>query len=246
MNLAAMPTSVDEQHLHRGHRDRLRSRFLEGGLDGFEDHQVLELLLFQVIPRGDTNPVAHRLIERFGSLAAVFDADPTDLATVDGVGKRAAAFLSMVPAVTRRYFHNRVAQERVQLTTSEAVAEYVVPLMAGRSEEVFYVLCLDTHCRAQYAALVSEGTVKDAHVHPRHVVEAALRHRAASVVLAHNHPTGEAKPSRHDHRLTETLIQAFDPLDVKVLDHIIVAGEEWYSFARNGYLDNSDTAGKTR
>lgn len=84
------------------------------------------------------------------------------------------------------------------------------------------------------------------HVHPRHVVEAALRHRAASVVLVHNHPTGEAKPSRHDHRLTETLIQAFDPLDVKVLDHIIVAGEEWYSFARNGYLDNSDTAGKTR
>ena len=241
-----MPAVSKQSNIHLGHRDRLRSRFLEEGLDGFEDHQVLELLLFQAIPRGDTNPIAHRLITRFGSLAAVLEADPTDLATVDGVGQRAAAFLSMIPAVTRRYFHDRVAGDRAQLATSEAVAEYVVPLMAGRSEEVFYVLCLDTQCRVQYAAVVSEGTVKDAHVHPRHVVEAALRHRAASVVLAHNHPAGTAKPSKHDHRLTETLVQALGPLEIRVLDHIIVAGEDWYSFARNGDLLGRASEGAKR
>lgn len=194
------------------------------------------MLLFHAIPRGDTNPIAHRLIERFGSLAAVLEADPADLATVAGVGARAAAFLSMIPAVTRRYFHDRVAGDRPRLADSEAVAGYVVPLMAGRSEEVFYVLCLDTHCRVRYAALIGEGTVKDAHVHPRHVIEAALRHRAASVVLAHNHPTGTAKPSKHDHRLTEALAQALAPLGIGLLDHVIVAGADWYSFARNGDL----------
>lgn len=225
-----------KQNPHKGHRERLRSRFLEEGLDGFEDHQILELLLFHVVPRGDTNPIAHRLIDRFGSFAAVLEADPCDLATVDGVGKQAAAFISMFPAVTRRYFHDRVAKGKSKLTTSEAVAEYIVPLMAGRSEEVFYVLCMDTHCRVRYPALISEGTVKDAHVHPRHVVEAALRHRAVSVVLAHNHPAGEPKPSRHDHKLTQTLIQVLSPLDIKVLDHLIVAGDQWYSFALNGDL----------
>jgi len=241
-----MSSSTEQSNVHLGHRDRLRSRFLEEGLDGFEDHQVLELLLFQAMPRGDTNPIAHRLIKRFGSLAAVLEADPSDLATVDGVGQRAAAFLSMIPAVTRRYFHDRVAKDRPQLTTSEAVADYVVPLMAGRSEEVFYVLCLDTHCRVLYAALLSEGTVKDARVHPRHVVEAALRHRAASVVLAHNHPTGTAKPSKHDRRLTETLAQTLGPLAIRILDHIIVAGEDWYSFARNGDLHDTVSEGAGR
>ncbi|NOY80670.1 MAG: DNA repair protein RadC [Kiritimatiellaeota bacterium] len=238
-----MSHSPEKENVHLGHRDRLRARFLEEGLDGFEDHQVLELLLFQAIPRGDTNPIAHRLIKRFGSFAAVLEADPTDLATVEGVGQRAAAFLSMIPAVTRRYFHDRVAQDRSQLTDSEAVAGYVVPLMAGRSEEVFYVLCLDTHCRVLYAALVGKGTVKDAHVHPRHVVEAALRHRASSVVLAHNHPTGTAKPSKHDYRLTEILARALGPLEIRILDHIIVAGEDWYSFARNGDLHGTVSEG---
>ncbi|MCK5805169.1 MAG: DNA repair protein RadC [Lentisphaeria bacterium] len=234
-----MPPASDKTSIHLGHRERLRARFLEDGLDGFEDHQVIELLLFHVIPRGDTNTIAHRLIQRFGSLAAVFEADPRDLAMVEGIGQRASAFISMIPQVTRRYFSDRVTRDRPQLTTTEAVADYILPLMAGRCEEVFYVLCLDTHCRMQYAALISEGTVKDAHVHPRHVVEAALRHRAASVVLAHNHPTGNAKPSRHDYRLTEKLAQVLGPLEIRILDHVIIAGEDWYSFARNGDLEST-------
>ena len=225
-------------NIHLGHRDRLRARFLEEGLDGFEQHQVLELLLFHVIPRGDTNCIAHCLIKRFGSLSAVLEADPKDLAMVEGIGETAAAFLSMIPQVTRRYFFDRVTRDRPQLTTTEAVADYLLPLMTGRSEEVFYVLCLDTHCRVQYASLISEGTVKDAHVHPRHVVEAVLRHRASSVVLAHNHPTGTAKPSKHDYRLTEKLVQALAPLEIRILDHLIVAGEDWYSFARSGDLES--------
>ena len=222
--------------IHQGHRERLRARFLANGLDGFEDHQVLELLLFQVIPRGDTNPIAHRLMCRFGTLSAVLEADPKDLASVEGVGTRAAAFLSLIPQVTRRYFHDRVSRDNPRLTSSEAVTEYVTPLMAGRPEEVFYVLCLDSGCRVVYPALIGEGTVKEAHLNPRHVVEEALRHRAASVVLAHNHPGGTAKPSNADHRLTALLVQALGAIGIAVLDHVIVAGERTYSFAREGVL----------
>jgi len=230
-----------ESSLHGGHRLRLRARFLDVGLDSFDDHQVLELLLFQVIPRGDTNPIAHRLMQRFGSLSAVLEADPKDIATVEGVGERAAAFLSLIPQVTRRYFHNRVTRDNPKLSSSEAVTEYVAPLMAGRPEEVFYVLCLDSHCRVLYPALIGEGTVKDAHVEPRHVVEATLRHRAASVVLAHNHPGGAAGPSNADHRLTALLVQTLGAIGIPVLDHVIVAGEQAYSFAREGALPKYTT-----
>jgi len=211
-------------------------RFLKEGLDSFEDHQVLELLLFQAVPRRDTNPIAHRLMQRFGSLSAVLETEAKNLAAIEGVGENAAAFLSMIPHITRRYFHDRVKHSRKPLNNSEAAAEYLVPLMAGRSEEVFYVICLDSQLRVLYPALISEGTVKDALVHPRHVAEAAVRHKAASVLLAHNHPAGSAKPSSHDHKLTRNLVQALGGIHVQVVDHIIVAGEQIYSFQREGTL----------
>jgi DNA repair protein RadC len=222
--------------LHTGHRGRLRARFLREGLDSFEDHQVLELLLFQAIPRSDTNPVAHRLMQRFGGLSKVLEADPKDLAAVDGVGSNAAAFLAMIPQVTRRYFLDRIKHSRKPLNTSEAAAEYLVPLMAGRSEEVFYVICLDSQLKVLYPVLISEGTVKDALVHPRHVVEAAIRHKAASVILAHNHPAGTIKPSTHDHRLTRNLVRALGAINIHVVDHVIIAGEQFYSFAMEGAM----------
>jgi len=231
-----MPKAGNAEGLHKGHRERLRARFLEGGLDDFEDHQILELLLFYVIPRLDTNPLAHRLMKRFGSLAAVLEADQKDLASVEGMGTNAAAFLVMMPLVTRRYFLDRVKHVRKPLNTSEAAAEYLIPLMAGRSEEVFYVICLDSQLRILYPALISEGTVKDAFVHPRRVVEAAVRHKAAAVILAHNHPAGTIRPSSQDQRITQRLVEALGSIDIKVVDHVIVAGEQYYSFAREGAL----------
>ncbi len=227
---------MKRENLHSGHRERLRKRFLEEGLDSFDDHQVLELLLFQVILRGDTNIISHRLMQRFGSLSAVLEADPEDIASVEGLGYKAAAFMAMIPQVTRRYYQDRVLLDRPKLSSSSAVAEYLIPLMAGRPEEVFYVLCLDTQCRVLYPALISEGTVKEAAVYPRHVVEVAIRHRAASVIFAHNHPAGTSTPSPQDHHLTKILVQALGPLDIKVLDHIIVASNNAYSFASEGVL----------
>jgi DNA repair protein RadC len=214
----------------------LRRRFVEEGLDAFEDHQVLELLLFFAIPRKDTNELAHLLLRRYGSLSGVLEADPVDLARTAGVGETAATLLSLAPSLSRRYAVDRTCQKRHALTTTEQAAEFLVPLMAGRTEEVFYVVCLDTQCRVIVPALVVEGLPDRAHIEPRRAVEVALRHKAHSVILAHNHPTGQAKPTTADHRVTLMLVSAFGAIGITVRDHLVVAGEDWYSFSRAGDL----------
>lgn len=222
--------------IHAGHRARLRSRFRAEGLEAFEDHQVLELLLFHAVPRRDTNPTAHLLLQRYGSLAAVLDADPLDLARTNGIGEGAATLLSLVPQLTARYLADRHRRKYTRLTTSEAAAALLSSLLAGRTEEAFFAVCLDTQCRVIVPALVAEGTVDHATVEPRKVVEAALRHKAHSVILGHNHPAGTARPSTADHQATSRLVAALAAVGVPVRDHLIVAGNEWFSFARAGDL----------
>ncbi len=229
-------SSSTEENLNLGHRQRLRQRARRDSLDGFDDHQVLELVLFYAIPRADTNRIAHRLIQRFGSLSAVLEADYADLMQIKGIGEQAAVLIHLLPQLTRRYFVDRITRDKPTLNTPDKVDEYIKPLMAGRPEEVFYLLCLDSQCRVVHPALISRGTVKDAYVHPRKVAEAALRHNAASVILAHNHPGGGAHPSAQDHRLTHQLVQALGALDIPVLDHLIVADDLSYSFAAHGEL----------
>ncbi len=237
-----MPTGDTEKNLHGGHRNRLRRRFQTEGLDSFEDHQILELMLFYALPRRDTNELAHLLLRRYGSLANVLEADPADLAKTDGIGEVAATLLSLIPPLTRRYLVDRTSQPRHQLSSTERAAEFLVPLMAGRSEEVFYVVCLDTQCRVIVPAIVSEGSIDRANVEPRAVVEVALRHRAHSVILSHNHPTGTPRPTTADHRVTRTLVGALGAIGIAVRDHIIVAGEEWFSFVQAGELPKQETS----
>lgn len=231
-----MENESKKKVLHQGHRDRLRKRFLREGLEFFEDHQVLELLLFNALPRQDTNKIAHLLLQRFGSFSAVLDADARDLASIPGMGEAASAFLAFIPALTRRYLHDSATREKVSLIDPERISRYLVPLMAGRVEEVFYVICLDNRCRLIFPALISRGTVTEALIHPRQVVETILRHKSSNVVLAHNHPSGILKPSQSDINLTTLLQRLFIPIGVCLLDHIIVAREETISMASMGYL----------
>lgn len=223
--------------LHMGHRERLRNRFLNEGLDGFEEHQVLELLLFHVIPRRDTNQLAHLLLQRFGSLSAVLECNAKDLQAVPGIGQQAAFFLALIPPLTRRYLNSRRNREKPTLDHPSRCRQYIIPLMAGRTEEVFYVLSLDNQCRLLFADPVSQGTVNEAYIHPRVVVETVLRHKATRVILAHNHPTGSLKPSSSDLQITRTLVQALAAIGVLVLDHLIVGGDSALSFAEEGLLN---------
>ena len=221
--------------LHEGHRKRVRDRYLSEGLDAFEDHQVLELLLYYCIPRRDTNELAHRMIKQFGSLAGLFEAKPKDISEKCGVSENTAILVSLIPSLARRYNTVKLG-DRPLLNTSSKAGEYAVSLFAGRTYEVFYAICLNSQNRVNYAALVQEGTLTEAPVYPRLVVEAVLCHKASSVILAHNHPGGSMQPSRADIEVTGRISRALEPISVKVVDHIIVAGGRYFSFKENGLL----------
>ena len=221
--------------MHEGHRKRVKGRFLSEGLDAFEDHQVLELLLFYCIPRRDTNELAHRMIKEFGSLAGIFEAEPQDIQKRCGVSENTAILVSLIPSLARRYFTAKWG-EKPKLTSSSKAGEYATSLFAGRTYEAFHAICLDSQNRVNYAALVQEGTLTEAPVYPRLVVEAVLRHKANSVILAHNHPGGSMQPSRADIEVTGRISKALEAISVKVVDHIIVTGDKYFSFKENGLL----------
>ena len=224
-----------EKKLHEGHRQRVKARYLSEGLDSFADHQVLELLLFYAIPMKDTNELAHKMILEFGSLAGLFEAEPKDIATRCGVTESTALLVSLMPSLARRYFKGKWGNKPV-LNSSVKAGEYAVSLFVGKTYEVFYVICLDSQNRVNYAALVHEGTINEAPVYPRLIVEAVLRHQANGVILAHNHPGGTLKPSGADIEVTKKIAVAMEAISIHVLDHIIVAGDKYYSFLEKGLL----------
>ena len=199
--------------MHDGHRERLKQRFLEEGLDHFSEVQVLEILLFYCIPRQDTNPMAHRLLEHFGSLAQVLEAPVEELQKVPGIGTNAALYLSLVTAVSRYYQVSRAMQQKV-LNTIDKCGQYLLPFFVGRRNETVYMLCLDAKCKLLCCKEISEGSVNAAGISTRKVVEVALASNASTVVLAHNHPSGLAVPSDADVHTTYRVSAALDMVGV--------------------------------
>ena len=219
--------------IHDGHRQRLKNRFREEGLDHFEEHEVLELLLYYTIPRKDTNPIAHELLHRFGSLAQVLDARPEELAKVPGMGDSAATFLSLITSVGRYYLVNRTIQETI-LPSIEKCGQYLVPFFHGRRNEMVYILCLDAKCKVLCCKEMGEGSVNSAGVPIRRIVETALGANATSVILAHNHPSGFALPSGEDVQTTKRVAMALDAVEIQLVDHIVVADDDFVSLAQSG------------
>lgn len=223
------------ENLHVGHREKLKQRFIEEGLDSFEDHQVLEMLLFYSIPRRDTNEIAHRLIKKFGNLESIFDSSPEQLIEKGKVTKNTAVLLTMIPELARKYMLLKQGKKPV-LDSSVKAGHYVTKLFIGKNYEAFYVCCLNSQNQLNYAALVHEGTINEAPVYPRLIVETALRYQANSVILAHNHPGGSLKPSTADIEVTRKICEALKTISITVVDHIIASGNDYFSFAENGLL----------
>lgn len=221
--------------IHEGHRSRVKVRYLKEGLDSFEDHQVLEMLLFYSIPLKDTNELAHDMIKEFGSLAGLFEADPKDICNRSGVSENTAILITLIPSLSRRYLKGKWGEKPV-LNSSSKAGDYAASLFTGRTYEAFYVICLDSQNRVNFADMVHEGTINEAPVYPRLIVETALRHQANSVILAHNHPGGSLQPSAADTEVTKRITTALDAISIKVVDHIIVAGDKYTSFAEKGLI----------
>ena len=224
--------------LHSGHRQRLRDRFLKHGLDSLEDHTALELLLCYAIPRKDVNRLAHELMERFGSLSAVLDADQDALEQVPGMGENAAALLRLIPAMNRRYLMDRSKNgKQLDLRTTEETGAFFLRLFYGSGEERVYAAFLDERCRLLDCREMFRGGISYTPVQVRKLVETAIKLKAMNIVLAHNHPDGYAVPSQADKESTLALRNALSAVQLRLVDHIIVAGEEFVSMEECGYFN---------
>ena len=230
-----MTKSEDAASVHSGHRQRLKDQFLTHGMDPIHDVNVLELILFYAIPRQDTNPIAHRLLNTFGSLAAVFDATPEELMERGGLSKNAATLIKLIPAAARRQQLSRSSCHQL-LDSTQKCGDYLVPFFFGATQEEVYLLGLDAKCKVLGCVKLSTGSVNSAGLSIRKVVECALNMKASSAVLAHNHTSGIAVPSQEDIRTTQSISHALDLVGVYLADHVVVADEDYVSMAESGLI----------
>ena len=227
----------DDKNLHAGHRDRVKNRFIANGFEGFDDHQVLEMLLFYCYsPRLDTNELAHKMINQYGSLHNLLDANPLEISQKCKVTKHVAVLVSMVPHLSKHYNLSKWKKGAARLMTSAQAGEYCTSLFMGEVNECMYLICLNQQRYIISAEKISEGSISQTVVYPRHIIQVALRHRAVAVIIAHNHPGGSLAPSKSDLDLTQQIIKTLSSIDINVEDHIIVAGESYHSFSEKKSL----------
>ena len=217
--------------IHDGHREKMRRRFLSGGLEQFADHEALELLLYYAIPRRDTNPIAHALIDRYGSLSAVLAAPVEDLQKVEGIGESAAILLKLVPRLCAKARLADADRQELVLNTASRAGAYLLERFYGEQNEVIYQLCLDRKGKLLACKKLGEGSIASAALDVRKLVENAILNSASFVVLAHNHPSGLAVPSPEDIQTTRRISQALKAVDIVLADHIIVADDDYVSIA---------------
>ncbi len=220
--------------VHKDHRRRVKNRFRSEGLEHFEEIHALELLLFFAIPQGDVNPLAHRLLDHFGSLRQVLEAPVEQLMAVKGMGEHSAILVSMIKGLARKYM---IGQMDVGggLNTLEECGSYLMDRFIGRRDEAVMLLCLDAKRKPLGCRIISEGSVNTTEVSVRKVVEAAIAVNATSVVLAHNHPSGIALPSVEDVVTTRRIAVALDAVGIPLEDHIVVADRDYVSLIQSGY-----------
>jgi len=217
-------------NLQKHRRSRIRARYRSQGLDGFGDHEVLEFLLCYCFPRCDTNETAYRYLNAFNSLHNLLDARVEALQSTLKCSENIAVFLNMLPAVANRYFRSKWGSA-VVLDNAEIAGKYAIDLFVGEINENFYVLCLDKRCRLINTVKISEGTVDEAPVYTREVLSAISHNNATAVILAHNHPGGTMKPSKNDNMVTDAILRGVNLMNASLVDHIIVAGDSYYSYA---------------
>lgn len=224
--------------MHEDHRRRVKQKFRAGGLDAMHDHEVLELLLFYAIPRIDVNPVAHRLMERFGSLHRVMEAPVEELLRVEGIGENSALLLHLCSALFRRCEVDRAQRIMKQkpLSSTDEIGAYMVPHFLGLRDEAVLLACVDNRGLVLDCQEIARGTVNETSVTVRRIVELAMLFNASSVILAHNHPGGLALPSREDVATTRRIQAGLEAVGVRLLDHIIVADGDFVSLRDSGIV----------
>lgn len=227
---------AETKNIHAGHRQRVKGEFLARGLEGMPDHKVLELLLFFAKPQGDVNPLAHALMERFGSLSGVFHATYDQLLEVKGVGENTATLIKLIPAIGGRYLHDRTDLSQV-FRESWQFRELLAPYFFGARNELVYLVCLDGKGKLIACRRLGEGVADAATITTRKVMEVALECNSSMVVLAHNHISGLALPSAEDIQTTKQLMASLEQVGIELYDHFIVVDGDMVSMRQSHYLD---------
>lgn len=230
---------MEDKPDYLGHRKRLRERFRKNGTEGMHDYEVLELLLTYAIPRKDVKPIAKNLLKRFGSLSGVLDAGQKELEEVANIGPISSTLIRLVKETCGIYLAEKMRNKDV-LSSPQAVLDFARVKLAGLPHEAFMVIFLNAKNKVLDYKVLQEGTVDRAVIYPRRMVEEALAHHAAGIILVHNHPSGDSEPSPEDKQLTRSLTEAARTIDLRVLDHIIVGKEGYCSFLESRLMPLSE------
>ncbi len=224
-------------NIHKDHRHRMREKFVlaleEGNVDNvFQDHELLEILLYTAIPRKNTNDIAHYLIDEFGSIGGIVDADKEQLEKVFGMGENAAVLVKLVSTLAKRYINDVNDIKNTRLTPLN-ISSYIKNLFYGHTNEIAYLLFLDKDCVVRKIKRLASGTVNATPIYPREVVKLAVNERYPYVILAHNHPNSNSMPSAADMEMTKIIDKALSFVEVRLVDHVIVANDKVTSLAKN-------------
>lgn len=222
--------------VHDGHRERMRERFFRFGLSNFNEIEALEFLLFYAIPRRDTNPLAHALLDQFGSLSQVLNATEQELCAVPGISESTAALIKLVPQLERLSEVER-GKRLAEIKGTRDAAAFLIPYFRGAQDEMLLLVCLDSARRVISAEVINTGLPNSVLFDIRKLVETALKRKATSVMIAHNHPDGQVLPSKEDDSTTISIMKALRTVNIELYDHIVVAGENYVSYRRSGALE---------
>jgi len=220
---------------HTNHRKRMRYRYIKSGLDVLAEHEVVEMLLYYAIPRKDTNEIAHKIMGEYGSLHNLFEAPPADIAARCGLTENTAVLLSLIAPLSRRYNVSKWAGLR-SFSSTKALGDYAKSLLIGEVLECFYVVCLDINFKFLSVELLAKGTVDRIELYPKEIVRSVIYRNASYVVLIHNHPSGSTDVSQADLNATNHIRKLMRGMEIEVVDHIIVCGEKYVSFAEKKIL----------
>lgn len=226
---------------HSGHRDRLREKYIQNGIEALSEHEILELLLFYAIPRVNTNTLAHKLIDEFGSLSGVFDAS-SDSIMKQGFTKNAAMFLKVIPDICRIYYDQK-SNTDAEFSDSDGIKDFFRTKFIGRTDEYAVILFLDAKRKFKYCDIIGKGTFNAVNVDVKNVITLGASHKAVYAVIAHNHPSGNTMPSTNDINLTQTLYNSLKLINISLIDHIILSDDGAFSFDEVGLMERIQDTG---
>lgn len=220
--------------VHEGHRKTVKKKFIENGLDVFQPHEALELYLYYAIPRKDTNPLAHRLLERFMTISGVCDAPIDELMNDFGLTENTAVLLKLLPQMSRLYNESKLLDDNIiQLDT---VGELIKTKFIGRIEEVVVLLLGDAKGKIIFFDVIAKGSVNSSDMPIRKIVDISIRHNAKLAFIAHNHPSGNALPSKSDIETTKIIYSTLKAVGVRLYDHFVVTDDDYVSFRESGMI----------